>query len=156
MSLALRFLRVSFLGLFVRRKDGLRVDSGVIGVTIHVVRGDDDAMDWAREMAGELETDVAGVEGDEKSLAIDERHDLQEAAVGVENAERDDEADDGESVVETDTELDGRDFLPLNNGLGSSSVWIGDATGSGGSGFVARYRLGFLRGIGGVRQRVNA
>lgn len=109
-----------------------------------------------RDTAGELATEVAGVETDEKSLAMEERHDLQDAAVGVEADEWDDDTGDGDAAAADCMAVGcGRVFFPLKSGLGRSSGWIGDATGSGGSGFVARYRLGFLRGIGGVRQSAS-
>lgn len=38
-SLSLKLLNVSFLGVFFRRSDGFGPGSGATGVTIHVVRG---------------------------------------------------------------------------------------------------------------------
>lgn len=87
---------------------------------------------------------------------MDERHDFHDEAVGVEMEERVDETGEGDESVVWARSCCGRVFLPLlNSGCGSSSGWMGDATGSGGNGLVWMYRLGFLRGIGGVRQRVK-
>lgn len=85
---------------------------------------------------------------------MEERHDFHDEVVGVETEERVDETGEGDESVVWARNCWGRVFFPpLNSGWGRSSGWMGEPTGSGGNGLEWTYRLGFLRGIGGVRQR---
>ena len=87
--------------------------------------------------AGEFGADVAGVEGEEGLLVMDERQDLPDATDEVIETDLVGMAGDGNPTVATCSGVDGSVFRLLNKGSGSNagSICREPSGGGGGSGF---------------------